>query len=338
MPRNYKCRKCGVEHQPPTGKNCRQGAQGETEDAGNGTAQIMNAIRTLSDRMGGMEQEIAQLKENRGGSAESSVVDREEGHSDSEESQGATAANNATDDMEPNSLRQDLRLMVRAARRLAAIDSDEAEEDESDDLPRVRSQGRKSGSAMVKTDVIRKRIDWPHMNVTRLSDGKRRNVTYEELKLDEFVLGYLTMLQNPRNGMDTDLMIGVLRMVVQDEIEFSWANARAFYQMVGIDVEKGHMKWEDSDKIRDMRLTYSRQAYPQKKEQKETAQSKAAPAGMKCCAPFQTRSCEHARDHQPFTHACSYCHKNSTTLARHSENECFKKMAAEAKNGKKREQ
>ena len=50
-------------------------------------------------------------------------------------------------------------------------------------------------------------------------------------------------------------------------------------------------------------MTYARTAYPKKKEQKETPknQLRSAPTGMKCCAAFQTRACEHTRDHHPHT-------------------------------------
>ena len=134
-------------------------------------------------------------------------------------------------------------------------------------------------------------------------------------------------------------MLRILDMLMQDAMDFSWENARNFYEQLGLDVENGDIRWGDSEAVNLMRMTYSRTVFPEKKEEKQASknQQKSAPAGMKCCAAYQTRSCENSRDHTPFTHACSYCFKNSSILARHAEQDCFKKNAAESKNGKKRE-
>ena len=43
MPKLYKCKKCGVEHSPPTGKHCQQQLQGETAEQ----SQPANAETTL---------------------------------------------------------------------------------------------------------------------------------------------------------------------------------------------------------------------------------------------------------------------------------------------------
>ena len=102
---------------------------------------------------------------------------------------------------------------------------------------------------MVGSEKVRKRIDWPHMHVKRLVAGRRRTVTYSELKVEEFILRFITMLQKPQNKMYVMTMIEILRMMMQDMIDFSWHNASNFYEMLGTDVEQGYIKWQDSEVV-----------------------------------------------------------------------------------------
>ena len=225
---------------------------------------VMQLLRELSSRMDGMEEAIVQ-------SRETDNHERPEAGQEEEESAlGAVGGAEPVENSEPSTLRKDIQLMARAARCLADIESDEGDEEDTDGLSRTCSRGKiKSGSAMVASDVVKKRIDWPHLHVTRLCGGRRRNVTYSELRLDEFALGFLTMIQKPGNNMNVTLMIRILQMVLQDSMDFSWSNALSFYQMIGLDVEKGYMKWEDADTIRDMRISFFRATYTEKKEPKE---------------------------------------------------------------------
>ena len=81
---------------------------------------------------------------------------------------------------------------------------------------------------------------------------------------------------------------------MQDMIDFSWENARGFYELVGLDVEQAAMKWTDEEVVKEMHMTYSRTVFPPRRENKEAASEarpalKPAPAGMRCCAPFQRK-------------------------------------------------
>ena len=161
--------------------------------------------------------------------------------------------------------------MAQAAGRIAQWKEDDLEDQDTADYSQTKTRGKKSGSLMVATERIRNNIDWPHMHVRRMVNGKRCTLNYAELTAEEFVYGYLTMLINPRNGMDQEIMIPLLRMVMQDAVDYSWSNARNFYETLGIVVKKGDMQWSDSDTIREYRMTYSRAVFPEaKKEAKDT--------------------------------------------------------------------
>ena len=157
------------------------------------------------------------------------------------------------------------------------------------------------------------------MHVRRVVNGKRQNLTYSELRMEEFVFGFIAMLKSPRNKKDKNTMIDLLQILMQDAMDYSWGNALGFYESIGLEVEHGMLKWNNNARITDLPMTYSRAVFPENKEAKETKEvkegarptPKQAPPGMRCCAAFQKRSCEQPRDHQPFTHACSYCLQHS---------------------------
>ena len=229
--------------------------------------------------------------------------------------------------------------MAQAAGRIAQFEGSDADDEDTTELLRGKKKGKKSGSLMVGTESVEHTIDWPHMHVRRMVSGKRKNLAYSELKMEEFVFWFLAMLKSPKCKMDKDMMLDLLQMLMQDTMDYSWCNARNFYENLGIDVEMGEMKWSDESRITQQCMAYSRAVFPEKKETKEGARPtpRQAPAGMKCCAPFQNRSCEQTRDHPPYTHACSYCFKSCSLMCRHAETDCIRKLADDSKNGKKRE-
>ena len=339
MPRTYTCRKCGVPHPPPTGKHCRNRPDLPQEEP------VQTAIQELVPMFLEMRTEIKEMNsrmqqyEQRGHTEQQAV---HELHSNTDSSdaelpdndQDTTTAGAAAT---PASLRRDRRLIQRAAERLALLSTDDSDEDWDRGGSSRPSKGKKSGSVTTATDSVKKSIDWPHFYVTRVTEGKRRNVHYDELKVEEFVYGFLAMLKNPKCKMNRDTMEDILQNMMQDTVDFSWANARTFYEMVGVDVEKRVTTWQDTERIKDMRQQYARTAHPPRKENRDTNNRPPlvpAPPNMRCCVQFQKRECPQERDHPPFTHACAYCARSKSALCRHPEEECMRKANNTPKDGK----
>ena len=228
--------------------------------------------------------------------------------------------------------------MAQAAGRIARIGTAQEEEDDGQ-LVTHKAKGKKSGALLMASDTVEQQIDWPQMHVKRVVGGKRENVAYTDLSVEEFVYGYIAMILTPRNNLDMLTMVKLLSILMQDAMDYSWNNARGFYDSIGWAVENGEMKWTDTDAIRDMQMMYSRTVFPDKKEQKPEGKTplRQAPVGMKCCLAFQKRTCENTKDHPPFTHACTNCFKVCNALCRRAEDECMRKASDESKNGKKRE-
>ena len=80
------------------------------------------------------------------------------------------------------------------------------------------------------------------MYVRKFVGGRRSGVKFAELKVKEFVFGYQTTLNMSKYTMDRGKMLRMLLKIMQDATEFSWANVRAFYKLIGQDVEMGLIK------------------------------------------------------------------------------------------------
>ena len=129
--------------------------------------------------------------------------------------------------------------MQLAAQRIAQLGIDDDDPDERYTITKTKSNGKKSGSLRVAADVVQEAIDWPHLYITRVMDGARVGVPYKELRIQEFVYGFLEMLDNPKGKWDKEVMLNILKMLMQDAMDFPWGNARAFYELLGVDVENG---------------------------------------------------------------------------------------------------
>ena len=344
MPRDYKCKKCGVAHAPPTGKHCRAMLEAEPEQRDNGHAELLavfeRSFAKVTEKIDDLDKRMRTV-EHPQTTGDNKVTTDPQG-SAAQATQPEPTGSELNVEATPDTNRRDALIMAQAAERIAQIQLGGRDFLDDDDFSRNRTQGRRSGASMLASDVVKQRIDWPHLYVQRLSEGNTISVPYSDLRVEEFVYGFLEMLDAPKCSMDQQKMRDLLKMIMRDAMDFSWSNALRFYRMVGWAVEKGALKWSDSEKISDMRMTFSRANFPEKKEVKETPKTtntntKTAPSGMRCCATYQRRSCEQNRDHHPFTHACSHCFKTCNMLFRHPEADCIRKLADEAKNAKRGE-
>ena len=338
MPRNYKCKNCGVQHAPPTGKHCRNTVENGQNDVLSELLPVLLEIKKQLANKGESEKTV----EGAEGTSELENDGDEAASVDSEPVRDVVRVSDDGDDdgITPQELRKDIRAMKKAAERIARIQSDDSDDEDSGTTKRSRANGKKSGSMMTSTEVVKDRIDWPHMYVKRVVGGARIGSAYKDLTVPEFVYGFLCMLESPKCKMDKEVMLGILRMLMQDAMDFSWEGVRAFYQMIGVDVETGDRRWTDSDDIRDLRMMHSRVTPLEKKDTrdgKKAGGGRQNPSVVRCCALYQKRACELNRDHMPFSHVCAYCHKATGMMCRHAEDECFRKIADDSKNGQKRE-
>ena len=330
------CKKCGRAHLPPTGKKCTRDNE-MAEAASNG--EVITMLTQLKEQFDTMQVQMDSMRAERN-DTQMEIQQRPVDSDSSEPEEQEIMQDDESEQITPETLRSDVRAMERAARRIARFNDDDSDGSEEATTSRRRSSGKKSGSLLVAAAKVKKAIDWPHMHVSRLVAGERVGVVYKELRIEEFVYGFLEMLDAPKAKWDRKVMMGILKMLMQDAMDFSWANARGFYGLLGVDVEGGSKKWDDMEMVRDMRMMHSRAVFPPKAESKEGKKAfggKNNQQNLRCCALYQKKACEQGRDHPPFSHACSYCAKTTGIAYRHPEEDCFRKSIDEAKNSKKRE-
>ena len=117
---------------------------------------MMALLLDLKQQMGDMQEEIKTIKEKR---------QTEEAESDSSEvndtAEGAVGGQVEEEGAEatPVSLRKDLKLMRQAAAKLASLQVEDSDGDDMDDLPKSRSNGKKSGAMMTAVESVKTRID-----------------------------------------------------------------------------------------------------------------------------------------------------------------------------------
>ena len=335
MPRTYKCRKCGKVHGPPTGKHCREiyhEEEAPTEE--NGGIDIAQVLLRINQRLDDIELRGGAPASDR---ASESLQDSEGSVNEAANTSNIVATPRATTG-------RNTAIMNWAAERLEQVRELDEDFETLGDNDRARIRGKKSGCLIVAGDSVAERIDWPHLYVTRAAGGRRKGVAFGDLHMDEFVLGFMSMIESPKCVWDYRTMTKVLRIIMQDSVNISWLFAISLYEAIGREVEKGDMEWGDFERIKEIRFDQSHGAATEKPaERKDTRESglpplRAAPPGMRCCAAYQALACEQARDHLPFIHACSYCFKTCAAICRHPEASCIRKVTDASKNVRGREQ
>ena len=320
MPRH--CRSCGSSHEKPTGKHCRRQASlpdsvQDTDQVGD-KGEVLSLLQTMQSQMMNMQQRLEAVE----GSGE--------GATPQQRSPGPERIPDDNLRHTPTSVRANRATMEAVNDRLAEMGLEEQWQDAAQTMAAWRQGARKSGAITKGTDKVKQVIDWPHFYIRQ---GPRKTTpTFEELSANEFTLGFLRMIRDPASTLDMDRMLEILTEVMEDTIDFSWENARTYYNMVAQDIEQNRLQWSDRQGISRHRMSYSRVVLPQQQPQ---TQKSAAPAKAKCCAPFQKGTCDKGSDHAGFKHACEFCYRTKASLFPHPEEQCRSKKFATSKNVQK---
>ena len=193
------------------------------------------------------------------------------------------------------------------------------------------NKGRRSGSICKASDKIVMDMDWPHYHITR--GVNLVPSSYEELTQEEFQLGYIRMLRDPDSQFNMSVMLEILEDLLEDTVDFGWQNVKGYYKSLGLEVERGKLRWSDKAAIQKRRFTQCRVIKSVQKPNSEKKQTRQVPLNSQCCAMFNSNACTHKGDHAPYIHSCTYCFNNKNVVNRHKEQDCFFKMRELSKNG-----
>ena len=327
------CRKCGTSHEKPTGRGCSRVAvtDGTTSDQAEQNGDMMAILRDIQSNMSSVEKRLCELEKADNNTTAGRNIEPQDTQAVTEPQEcqqpqpmDREQVNAAT----PQSLRANQDAMAQVAVRLAEWGlTEDSTNDQTGDNPRWRARAKKSGTVSKGTDTVKDIIDWPHFHIRKGS--MRTTPEYADITSEEFVLGFIRMLQDPESKYDRDRMLEILRDLMEDAVDFGWGRARAFYGMIGLDVEQRQLSWTDEQTILKMRLTHFRAetSGPYKKGQRQGNVVK-----NKVCAAFQTKSCDQIGDHGAFRHICDFCLRTKNQPFPHPEDECRSKMHTQPKN------
>ena len=232
-----------------------------------------------------------------------------------------------------NALRNNQHISDCVSQRLADFGLEDQNVDNNMEHYR-KQRGKKSGLQRTVEDQVVNEIDWPHLYIYRGQD--RKPTHYGELTLAEFVFGFLSMVDNPRNEFDRPLMLSILKDMMLDTTQYGWYQIRNYYRILASGIEMARYSWSDSLQISSIRSQYAQRQLVQNYNRPNYKQNTSSPnnTNIKVCVPFQTDECSLQDGHDGYLHICAYCYTSTGMVFRHKEKDCRRKLFS-PKNGAK---
>lgn len=195
----------------------------------------------------------------------------------------------------------------------------------------------KSGKEAKITSTVLYPQSWPHCYLS-ITHG-RRDVKYEELKLEEFVAGYGQILLSPDlSEVERSSRLKHLVSLMYFSQLYEWQAVLSFHGAVLLEIERGLLQWGDS-----FLPLESRTLYGHLKATKPSASaSSSANVPILFCRDYQRQTCKFEQDHYGLLrgerkwlrHICANCWVKGRTQALHPEGskECPLSTNSGAKN------
>ena len=216
-----------------------------------------------------------------------------------------------------------------SASAAAADESTSSEESDDDSSSTERSSRKKRGkrslksgkTAKIATRVVRRQL-WPH---SELSMGYvSKNVSYDELTLEEFVAGYSAILLLPQvSSHERKHRTEHLGALMYLASIYEWPAVRSFHAAVLSEIERGRLNWEDSF----LHLENRTLAGLHKKTKDQKRPAPLSSNAVLFCRDYQKGSCSHSKDHYAMLkgekkwlcHICAACWVKDKAKRMHSE-------------------
>jgi len=176
-------------------------------------------------------------------------------------------------------------------------------------------------TAKIATRVVRRQF-WPQ---SELSLGfVSKNITYDELTIEEFVAGYSAILLLPQTTSHERKHrtehLGALMYLASI---YEWSAVRSFHAAVLLEIERGRLNWVDSFLHLENRMLAG--SHKKMKDQKRPTPSTST--AVLFCREYQKGSCSHSKDHYALLkgekkwlcHICAGCWVKDKVKRMHSE-------------------
>ena len=201
-------------------------------------------------------------------------------------------------------------------------DDEDSEDEDSEAIKKQRGKHAKhvkSGKTAKITSRIRHPQIWPHSELSLLYVTK--NVSYDELTIEEFVAGYCAILSSSSISVpEKDARIVHLCDLMYLAIQHEWSSVREFHAAVLLEIERGHLQWGDS-------FAHLERHSLRVKPRSGVVQHPSSTPVVLFCRDFQRNLCKLTKDHYGtirgerkwLQHVCAKCWVTSRQIARHTE-------------------
>ena len=343
------CKSCKTRHLPPTGKKCQKKREDEHNTELLRDAAVAGSIPASQSNEGDgqlLQQEILQQLQK----VSQRLEQVEERMSTAERTSTPQRRKLSTDSC-CESVRQSkskscIESVKQSRSKRSEYVSSSSSSDESDEpslsllkseyvqrkvdkrIRELNQNSRSSGKLKYKSlrggdvDVqVKHKVHWPHEAI--LSGVTRQRVPYDQLSLTQWVNGFCRNILEEKSESRKDIMISYLGDLMEDATDFSWQGAKAAHAVLLCEMERGSLKWEDTDRVDRVRRAHAQKHIPSGKQNWVRADKKPW-----FCKNYQTNSCHYQKDHEVNgrlnRHICAFCLTLGKQLG-HSEKNCNNK-------------
>ena len=186
---------------------------------------------------------------------------------------------------------------------------------------------------MSDTPHITLHLRWP--NKSCVIGTARKHVTFDELSLGQFVIGFVNNVMDTQHLPTLKNMLSELVETVKLVENISWPIARGAFAASILKIEDESITWNDTPFLADHRLTYSQSAVFVGSTTMSPCPSRITPGNESikkiACKWYNEGTCPHSADQLDttgttlFKHVYLYCFKSLKRSNAHVEGDCLNK-------------
>ena len=166
--------------------------------------------------------------------------------------------------------------------------------------------------------------EWPHSHLSLhfVNTSKK----YEQLNIQEFCAGYITILENSQNKKEQKFQLRHFKDLMYLATKFQWECVLNFHAACLLEIERGHVKWGDNFQL--LQTTTLAGGILQTEFSSGQQSKNTYENPVRFCKNFQRGTCTEPSDHFGdvngvpgyVRHICAKCWLQNRKKASHSEN------------------
>ena len=297
--------------------------------------QILKQLKRVNDRLDAVEEKVADVvsgdskdqqtrqKQDRKLSKHSSCKKyKRQRHKSSSSSDDDSSSSSSSQDESvvnvPNlkSLRTSMKIQKQVDARIRDLEK-------AHDNPGIEKQekikSKRGGNVEV---LVQNKVAWPHEAI--LGGASRSRLSYDQLTMAQWVMGFCRNVIDEKDDKNKERMLSYMSDLMEDVSDFGWQGAKAAHAVLCCEMERGTVKWSDSNRIDRIRRAHAQRH--RNDNTKHWGKNSDTTKRPWFCKPFQTGNCTYDKDHdvngRQNRHICAHCASQGRILT-HPEKDCL---------------